>query len=68
MQAPGQSCRRLSGVFVDADNAREGVPDWVRTTFGWILLTVLRPSTAKGFVILPKRRDPRTHLGMVNAL
>jgi putative transposase len=28
---------------------------WVRTTFGWILQTVLRPVHAKGFVVLPKR-------------
>jgi putative transposase len=50
-----QSCRRLKVVFGDAAYGREGVPDWVRTTFGWILQTVLRPVTAKGFVVLPKR-------------
>ena len=32
-----------------------GLPDWVKSTFGWILQTVLRPVGVKGFVILPKR-------------
>ena len=32
-----------------------GLPDWVKSTFGRILQTVLRPVGVKGFVILPKR-------------
>ena len=35
--------------------ARDGLPEWVRTTFGWIVQTVLRPVQAKGFIVLPKR-------------
>jgi putative transposase len=34
---------------------RRGLPDWVRTTFGWVLQTVLRHVTAKSFVVLSKR-------------
>lgn len=50
-----QQCRRLKVAFADSAYAREGLPEWVRTTFGWILQTVLRPVKAKGFVVLPKR-------------
>lgn len=50
-----QPCRRLKVVFADSAYGRNGLPDWVRTTFGWILQTVLRPVTARGFVVLPKR-------------
>jgi putative transposase len=32
-----------------------GLPEWVRDTFGWVLQTVLRPVQAQGFVVLPKR-------------
>ncbi len=51
----GQQCRRLKVVFADSAYGRQGLPNWVRTTFGWILQTVLRPVDAKGFVVLPKR-------------
>jgi putative transposase len=50
-----QQCRRLKVTFGDSAYARDGLPAWVRTTFGWILQTVLRPVQAKGFVVLPKR-------------
>ena len=50
-----QQCRRLKVIFADSAYGRQGLPDWVRTTFGWILQTVLRPVHAKGFVVLPKR-------------
>jgi putative transposase len=46
---------RLQAVFADGAYARNGLPDWVKETFGWILQTVLRPVQAKGFVVLPKR-------------
>lgn len=29
--------------------------DWVLTTCGWVLQTVLRPAGVKGFVLLPRR-------------
>ncbi len=50
-----QQCQRLKITFADSAYARDGLPEWVRTTFGWILQTVLRPLHAKGFVVLPKR-------------
>jgi putative transposase len=50
-----KQCRRLKAIFADSAYARNGLPDWVRTTFGWVLQTVLRPVRAKGFVVLPKR-------------
>ena len=46
---------RLKVIFADAAYARNGLPDWVQVTFGWILQTVLRPVGVKGFVVLPKR-------------
>lgn len=49
-----QECRRLKVISADSAYGRQGLPVWVRTTFGWVLETVLRPVTAKGFVVLPK--------------
>jgi putative transposase len=46
---------RLRVVFADSAYGRNGLPEWVKETFGWILQTVLRPVKAKGFVVLPKR-------------
>jgi len=46
---------RLKVVFGDSAYGREGLPEWVKNTFGWVLQTVLRPVQAKGFVVLPKR-------------
>jgi putative transposase len=50
-----ETCARLKVVFADSAYGRNGLPDWVRETFGWVLQTVLRPVKAKGFVVLPKR-------------
>jgi putative transposase len=50
-----QQCRRLKIVFADSAYGRQGLPDWVRTAFGWILQIVLPPVNSKGFVVLPKR-------------
>ena len=47
--------RRLKVVFADAAYKRNSLPDWVHSTFGWILQTVLRPVGVRGFVVLPKR-------------
>ena len=47
--------RRLKVIFADSAYGRNGLPEWVKTTFGWILQTVLRPVGVKGFVVLPKR-------------
>ena len=32
-----QECRRLRVIFGDSAYGRQGRPDWVRTTFGWVL-------------------------------
>lgn len=48
-------CSRLKVIFADSAYGRNGLPEWVRITFGWVLQTVLRPVAAKGFVLLPKR-------------
>jgi len=50
-----QGLGRLKVIFADAAYARSGLPEWVKTTFGWILQTVLRPVGVRGFVVLPKR-------------
>lgn len=50
-----QVCPRLKVLFADSAYGRNGLPDWVQQTFGWVLQTVLRPAGAKGFVVLPKR-------------
>lgn len=46
---------RLRILFADSAYGRNGLPDWVKETFGWVVQTVLRPVRAKGFVVLPKR-------------
>ncbi len=46
---------RLKIIFGDSAYGREGLPHWVRETFGWIVQTVVRPVATKGFVVLPKR-------------
>jgi len=46
---------RLKVIFADSAYGRNGLPEWVKSTFGWILQTVLRPVGVKGFIILPKR-------------
>ena len=46
---------RLKVIFGDVAYGRDGLPDWVKNSFGWILQTVLRPVGVKGFIVLPKR-------------
>ena len=46
---------RLKVIWADSAYGKNGLPEWVRKTFGWILQTILRPVHAKGFVLLPKR-------------
>ncbi len=47
--------KRLKVVFADSAYGRNGLPAWVKQTYGWLLETVLRPVGVKGFVVLPKR-------------
>ena len=51
----GEQFRRIKVVFGDVAYGRDGLPEWARETFGWILQVVLRPVGVKGFVVLPKR-------------
>jgi putative transposase len=46
---------RLRVLFADSAYGRNGLPQWVKETFGWILQTVLKPAGTKTFVVLPKR-------------
>ena len=50
-----RSFGRLRVLFADSAYGRNGLPEWVQNTFGWLLRTVLRPIEARGFVVLPKR-------------
>jgi putative transposase len=47
--------RRLKVLFGDSIYRRNGLPEWVEDTFGWVLQTVVRPLGVRGFVVLPKR-------------
>ena len=47
--------KRLKVIFADSAYGRNGLPEWLQKTFGWLLQTVLRPVGIKGFVVLPKR-------------
>lgn len=47
--------KRLKIVFADSAYGRNGLPEWVKETFGWLLRLVPRPTGAEGFVVLPKR-------------
>jgi putative transposase len=51
----GTAYRRLKVIWGDSAYGRNGLPNWVRATHGWLLQTVLRPVGAVGFVLLPKR-------------
>lgn len=46
---------RLKVIFADSAYARNGLPARVKTLFGWLIQTVLRPVGLKGFTVLPKR-------------
>ncbi len=46
---------RLQVIFADSAYDRSGLPEWVDSTFGWVLQTVLRLVGVKGFMVLPKR-------------
>jgi len=46
---------RLRVLFADSAYGRNGLPQWVKETFGWILQTILKPVGAKTFIVLPNR-------------
>jgi putative transposase len=46
---------RLVRIWVDGSYSGEEFIRWVLDTYRWILEVVLRPQTAQGFEVLPKR-------------
>ena len=62
-----ETCPRLKVLFADSAYGRNGLPDWVAETFGWLLQTVLRPVGVKGFVVLPKRWIVERTIGWLKA-
>jgi putative transposase len=46
---------RLKVIFADSAYGRNNLPECVKSAFGWLLQTVLRPAKVKGFMVLPKR-------------
>jgi putative transposase len=42
-------------LVIWADGAYSAVASWVKSVYGWLLQTVLRPIGVHGFVVLPKR-------------
>jgi putative transposase len=46
---------RLIKIWVDGGYRGEGFMRWVMDIYGWILETVLRSDSAKGFEVLPRR-------------
>lgn len=49
-----RSFHRLKIVFANAAHARQGLPAWVRETFGWLLQTVARPAGTKASSYFPR--------------
>jgi putative transposase len=47
--------QRVKVIFADSAYGRNGLPERVQQTFGWVFQTVLRPVGVKGFVVLAKR-------------
>jgi putative transposase len=50
-----ENFRRLTVVFADSAYKRNGLPDWIKGTLGFLIQAVLRPVGIHGFVVLPKR-------------
>jgi transposase len=53
-QARKQFCRLIK-IWVDGGYRGEGLMRWVMDIYGWVLETVLRSDTTKGFEVLPRR-------------
>jgi putative transposase len=47
--------QRIKVIFADSAYGRSGLPEFVKSTLGFTIQTVLRPFGAKGFFVLPKR-------------
>lgn len=50
-----EKMKKIKVIFGDSAYKRNGLPEWVLSTLGWIVQAVLRPVNVKGFVVLPKR-------------
>lgn len=50
-----EKMKGLKVVFADSAYKRNGLPEWIHGTLGFVIQTVLRPVGVKGFVVLPKR-------------
>lgn len=50
-----ETYRRIKVVFADSTYKRNGLPDWIKSTLGFLVQAVLRPVGIQGFVVLPKR-------------
>jgi len=50
-----EQVRSIKILFGDSAYGRTELPEWVRSTLGWVLQPVKRPVDAVGFVVLPKR-------------
>jgi putative transposase len=46
---------RLRKIWADSRYACNGLPDWVKKAFGWVLEIVRRPAGAVGWVLLHRR-------------
>lgn len=55
LQRIAEKFRRLKVVFADSAYKRNGLPDWIKSTLGFLVQAVLRPVGVQGFVVLPKR-------------
>ncbi len=64
-----QQCQRLKITFADSAYARDGLPEWVsHKPLAGSCKRCYVPLHAKGFVVLPKRVDRRTHLLLARPL
>lgn len=46
---------RLRVIWADSAYARDDLPTWVKSVFGWAIQIVRRPAGRRGWVVLPKR-------------
>lgn len=47
--------KRIKAIFADSAYGRDGLPEYVKRVFGFVLQIVKRPLGLKGFQVLPKR-------------
>jgi putative transposase len=47
--------KRIQVIFADSAYGKNGLPEYIRSTLGFVIQVVTRPQSAKGFVLLRKR-------------